>query len=1153
MNHDEFIKSIIEAFEKIYSEIDGSEEFDVRYRFVKYLLEGSLRHDSEYIRWERKRADITIFDENLFPVVKIETKSPSHNIDNVEDEEYAFKYKVESTKFIGLTNFKKFKLWEIINNERKLILNLNFKEIVANVGTQKLTKGSSAQDLEILQLEKISKNTLFNPNKYSLFDRNYAKIDITTNEGFSELISKLDFIVNTLLLKYTSNTFDEYRDNYLIYQKKKELLRENLSKCAETLSDENLNQYTKAENDLNHEYGKYKDFERFYTWKKCSAKSKKTDKAVKETFCKESIYILLNRLLFTRICEDKELIKHTISDGGIETLIGLTNNRDTAYKQILKWSFDSAQHLYPHFYETGLLDWYSNANGELNFIINRTLWILNQFDFSHVDRDILGELYENYLPLDERKKLGEFYTPKPIIDYILTSIGYNVDEDIENKNLLDPSCGSGGFLVRATRRLIAKYLKKFNKASDEDLFNKSKWKGIISTLSPEESEIIIEAVKKHIHGMDINPFACHIAEMNLLFQIIDLYKNVVDANPEYEIGKFNIYRTDSIRRIKQPDLNDFRYNQIRDEQRGIYEIKNGKFDFVVGNPPYVKTQELTQDDKDAYKDYKTASNSYDIYVLFFELGIRLLKSDGILGFICSNRFTNVNYGKNLRKLILKKSIIEEYVDFKDTGVFKDATNYPSITILKKDVQPNFLVRTSNFYYKDDKLSEVELVNSVHEELHNLNDKHDYSKNKYFETFFTSSKSLSEDGFYFNPTFKEEIIQKLSKSASFLKDLTVTKRDGNALFEGSSTGNKDIFVLDVIEEDNLYFTVRTIDGDEVKIERGIVRYYVEDAGEWLPEKSKNIAIFPYKENEDGFELISEEELEENYPFCYQYLIRYKNNLLDRKIKDKTIWYRYSAPRSLKNYKKEKVMIQGMTDYAEVSLDVDNGFLFGPDIYGLRIKDEYLKLRYYLLALLNSDITNFFIRLRSVIHKGGYYKYEDRFLKNLPVKIPKTNKDNELIEEINEMVLEILELRKKLTYNIEEELINARTRKLYEIPNTKINISDNAKLEEIIVEDSKVFINSKDFIEINDKKVLEFVRIYIYLMRDQLTSNIKNRLFKMQIPESSIINDFLEINESKRRTIEIKIIDIKNAINTKLYELYNLDGSDVSIIENTLNRE
>ena len=107
---------------------------------------------------------------------------------------------------------------------------------------------------------------------------------------------------------------------------------------------------------------------------------------------------------------------------------------------------------------------------------------------------------------------------------------------------------------------------------------------------------------------------------------------------------------------------------------------------VIGNPHYVRIQTLPREEADYYRDHFTsASGSFDIYVLFLERGIELLKPGGRLGFICSSKFLKSQYGAGILKLIQQKCTVESIVDLSAQTVFAEATTYPAILILKKEL------------------------------------------------------------------------------------------------------------------------------------------------------------------------------------------------------------------------------------------------------------------------------------------------------------------------------------------------------------------------------------------------------------------------------------------------------------------------------------
>lgn len=544
-----FIDTVLGAFRQIHSEITvDTLEHDFSPRFGRYFCEEVLGYDSNDIRYERGRTDVTLVDENGFRLVLIETKRPREDLGDIKWQTQAGKYADSNTRFVGLTNGYRFLLWEVRNGNRLPKVDLRFDELFKE---KRFTEEKLLSQVveQILYLHNISKAEIWNERKYNSFNDYYASIDISEDAGFEKLIERLNYIANDLLRQFTYNTFDEYYAGHSEYQRRLDELNEfeansKGKNIASKLADARIQ--------LHGKFKKYASFAGYYEWRSLSNRSDKSDEQNKAIFCKESIYVLLNRLLFIRICEDKGLLKKRISNGGIEQLRELLrediiDNSEQIFKQIVFSSYSSARTVYAHLFEKGNpLDWYESGDGELNRVLSKILWILNQFNFERIDKDILGKLYEKYLPKDERKRLGEFYTPDEVIDFILDNVNYDPSKAIDDRAIIDPACGSGGFLVRATRRLIGRYAVRFEKATAKESTDIKKWPDVLSRLTPKECEEIIRGIAKNIHGFDINPFAVHISEMNLLFQVIDLYQKVRQANPRFELPRFKIYQTDSL-------------------------------------------------------------------------------------------------------------------------------------------------------------------------------------------------------------------------------------------------------------------------------------------------------------------------------------------------------------------------------------------------------------------------------------------------------------------------------------------------------------------------------------------------------------------------------------------------------------------------------
>ena len=1118
-----FLENVLKAFKNIGKEIEkDSSEHDIRYRFVKYFMERVLGYEPKYIKWEKKRADLTIIDENDFAVIKIETKRPTDDIDKTQYEEQAFKYEEETTRFIGLTNFLRFRLWEVRGRERELRINLDFSKILEQ---RKPTHNlSNEQKSQILFLNNLTKETLFDPSKYEKFDETYARIDITKDTGFNKLLDRLNFIANTLVLGYILKTFGEYKEGYSKYQAE-------LSKVEKAsknnIGNRELNRgIAKYKQELEEKYEKYKTFSGYYLWKEYSLKEDVPDDEVKEIFCKETIYVFLNKLLFLRICEDKGFLEKNISNGGIEELRTVLKKRfkkDTLNKEILKLAFESAKGLYSHFYETGILDWFRTGDRELNELLNRVLWILNQFNFTNVDRDILGNLYEKYLPGKERKRLGEFYTPTEVIDYILTSVGYTYSYDIETKELLDPACGSGGFLVRATRRLMSKYLMKFGKTDKRELRDPMNWKEIVSRLSSDEAKIILEAIQEHIYGLDINPFACHIAEMNLLFQIIDLYQKVADKHPDYKLKRFKIYRTDSLKKPAQKEIWDYSYSAFLEEQEEINAIKNKKFDFVVGNPPYIRVQFIDERAKKYYKqNYHSATGKFDIFVLFIESGLNWLKPSGKLGFITSNRYIQANYGKRIRKYILDNSRILTYIDFGDSGVFKDVTNYPSILILDKNINVKSRAKIIQVLKDKEKIL-LHIWNNFKQK--------EYSDN-FIKIFGVNQDNLSENVWQFVPEESRILVEKLEASGVQFNKIYDVASDGVQ----TSANNVYVITEDTVEENRL--------------EKGLIKPVIsgENIKRWFIIKPQKYLIYPHEKEGKA---IDETILKNDYSNIYQYLKHFKHQLERRTylIKAKRKWYEHWCPRKPEWFENLKILTPDISTTSKFSFDETK--VFGTNtLFVILLKKEYQYLRKYILGLLNSQLLEFYFKSISPFLSGGYYRYIPQYFGNLPIKLPETAEEKKIANQIIRKVDEILELYKSGIVDMHTILEGKETEKLHQLQKVTFNIGDNTKFEKIRTEGNKIYINSQDFIKVNKKKIRDFVEVFLNSISERLckAKDFKNMILDISVPKSdSVLKEIIKKGELDQSQIKEKVKKMELVINEFVYQLYGITKKERKIIE------
>ncbi len=1038
MSQHKFINEVLQAFRKIQREIYISTvEHDFRPRLADYFCEKVLAYEKIDIRYERGRTDLTLIDGDRNRSVIIETKRPNEDLDEERWHNQAFSYADPTTLFVVLTNGFRFLLYEIRRNEKELIVDINFRDILEDkkFSNENL---SSLEVEKILRLSKISKNEIDNEQKYSNFNEYYGLIDISENDGFELLISQLDHIINNLLKQFAFNSFDEY---YTRYQELQRSLRD-LEDDEQSNSKENKSEVINARLIIQNRFKRFSSFSGYYEWRVLSGYKDENElkedereadyHKTKEIFCKESIYVLLNRLIFIRICEDKNLLKKRISDGGIEQFRSILeedviDNSDQIFKQIVFSSYSSARKIYSHIFDKGSpLDWYENGDGELNRVMNKILWILNRFNFSNINSDILGKIYEKYLPLEERKQLGEFYTPDSVIEYILDTIGYIPTNSIEDKKIIDPSCGSGGFLVKAIRRLIERWAIKFGKTTSEEIASMSNWTKVLERLEPKECEKIINSIISNIYGFDLNPFAVHITEMNILFQIVDLFQKAKSEGnaSKFELKDFKIYQTDSLVKPEmQYDLFKFSgpTSVLLYDKAEIEKIKNTKFDFVVGNPPWLGSLKIKKLDKKLHEPYLTAQGKYDIYVLFIELGINMLSQNGKLGYIIQNRFLKASYAKTTRNFILKNTHIKQIINFLDGRIFKNAINYPAIISLQK------VKDEENFFYLE-YLGESRLSTDPFDELRDITLTKSQIKSERFGIVIQDQKNLTDDSWILITDKGIGVMNKI-KSYRKLKDFC-----GNNIIQGVTIGFKG--------SDKVYYINKSrlpdFEGEE-RVLKNVIRG--KNIKKFSFVSSNSLLIYPYDSKGTPIDIMT-------YPRIKRHLDPFKGKLLTRVLDGKTIsewnmkWFELWRKRDPSKFEKKKIICPRISKINKFALD-EGGHYVSDSVVCMLIEEEYTKYTDLILAILNSKLTLWYIQKTSNLVQDKYYSYSEDYIKNIPIKIPSDSVEEVIFHRIRDNVKHIRENQ--------ENIMTGEMEVLYaEIDNHVFDLFGVDKLEREMIE-------------------------------------------------------------------------------------------------------
>ncbi len=393
----------------------------------------------------------------------------------------------------------------------------------------------------------------------------------------------------------------------------------------------------------------------------------------------EVVQRIIDRLIFIRTIEDKEM--------EAPVLQGLV--REDRHKRLynrLNAVFRQIDDIYnSKLFTTHLCDNVEIDDDILEKVIKGLFSSTDNtihYDFSAIDADVLGNIYEQYLghilkKTEKRAKLAEgkahrkeqgiYYTPTYVVDYIVKNtvgeLAKNKKFDISAIKILDPACGSGSFLMKAFDYLVT-LDKKRNGSSEQTKLDLS---GPSVTYGRK-----LEVLKNNIFGVDLDPKAVEIAQLNLLLKAAEKKHRLPTLQENIKVGN-------SL--IDDPTVAGDRAFKWENEFKDI--MKNGGFDVVIGNPPYVDIKQIEPKIvKYLFKNYDTVENRMNLYSTFVEKSLFLLKEGGYFGFIIPNSILYNESYKKIRKLLLSNTNLKKIVRLPD-NVFVGVKIETIILIYKK--------------------------------------------------------------------------------------------------------------------------------------------------------------------------------------------------------------------------------------------------------------------------------------------------------------------------------------------------------------------------------------------------------------------------------------------------------------------------------------
>ncbi|HLC29837.1 MAG TPA: N-6 DNA methylase [Dehalococcoidia bacterium] len=753
----------------------------------------------------------------------------------------------------------------------------------------------------------------------------------------------------------------------------------------------------------------------------------------------EAVQRILDRLIMVRYGDDKEvLLAHDLLDS---MLADYRNRGAYARPDHLVRAFIDLSRMMDEHHNTSLF-----APGHVceqlvvpNEPLAQVIDEMNRISFRKFTSDILGNTYESYLGTkltlreggiqdqerrDIRKGHGIYYTPRWVVEYIVDNTlgsdlkqleetnGLQAIEKVRGLSVVDPACGSGSFLIYAYR-VLADFYQRLNQAILEqqtrlvadlaapDMFERLERLKHLPQPVLDYPQVIL---KEHLFGVDLDPEAAEIAAVNLTMQAFADSRHrklPLILNENVKVGNSLICGGEG--ELKPYFGEAWADKRPFDWEREFPEVMaRGGFDVVVGNPPYVRIQALPEEERGYFrKHFDTAFGSFDLYVLFIEQAMRLLKEGGRFGFITSGKFLKSSYGTRLCQHIYQSSTVERIVDLSALQVFGAATTYPIMLTFQKGKQENPL------YY-------ALLRKQPEAGAGALGDPADRADG-------LASQDAMLKGVWPPPAGGQPLLDKLFAKAVPLKELA------ERIFQGLVTSADRVYFLEkreLLADGSLKVFCRA-NGKTYEVEPELFHPLLKGSlhmRRYGFQPSNLLVLFPYRELSGQYQLIGHAWFEKQWSGTWEYLMDNRRALEDReggKMRHDG-WYGYVYPKNLSYFDKPKLLTPSIAKKGSYSYDAQGQHYFvgsgggGGGGYGITLKPQVNLSPLYALAMLNSKVLDYYLHGISSPFRGGYFAYNRQFLEPLPIRtIDFDNRaEKEMYEDLVDLVERMLELQGRL---------------------------------------------------------------------------------------------------------------------------------------------
>lgn len=780
----------------------------------------------------------------------------------------------------------------------------------------------------------------------------------------------------------------------------------------------------------------------------------KEEKYQNQAVLNDVIQDFINQIVFLRICEDRNLpLYHRLRDTIADKLL---------LKEELKKLFDAADKNYSLGLFSGECIIFDLHEDVIIGMIEELYYPKNPYLFHIIKPSILGKIYEIFLAehlvinesgmvtlarKKEFKNRSIVSTPSEIVRYMVAQTLEPICNGKSPKEILklriaDIACGSGIFLEEIFEYLNQYCITWYLEHDTNHLLELSDGR---KKLPLEEKKQILRSC---IYGIDLDIHAIEVTKFSLLLKLIEdeteaTVKNSYPILPDMEQ---NIFYGNAL--VKYKNLDEYESQnkcEITFEQQleivpfDWSEINQGEFfDVILGNPPYVSTEDMHQLLLDAEfsvykKEYQSAYKQFDKYFLFIEKALKHMKEHGRLCYIIPNKFYKIASGKELRKII--KRHLVQLDDFGDVQLFSDKTIYTAIITLAKEEVEEFVYvnrKSLSSLWTGMDLESIQIKNETLKELPWR-----------LTADITFMKMLTQ--------LKEKSVP-LSKHANIFNGIQTSAERPEPIYWFS----KD----QVVEEYESYYIIqKPYRGimKEYHIEKDILKPYFkptrkEEKGlnSYVSVMTDKKIIFPY--NENG-KLIALDQMKEKYRGAYEYLLDHYERLVPRCVSGgigrdipgatKETWYQYGRTQAITAFVNTPKLIVGilskepMYAYDDQDMLIASGGTAGycaiSKLEGSPYDIEYIQ------AWLSHPYTEKLLQIMGSDFDNGYTARGTFVLSNLPfVELDLSDEiQRKLYQDVVRATKKIYEMNKKASKHLDKAaksiLIREKERLIAQIQN------------------------------------------------------------------------------------------------------------------------